>query len=349
MPKDDILYKILGVAPSTGSSGITAAYRRRALEHHPDKAGRDQASQNAAREKFTELAEAYDVLKDLVQRANYDQAGYQHVMKRAPGTPTNADIAEATKTFADFVTSNANGADNEEDMIEDLLDWWSDPGTPALKPQDSLRTQTTNFYALLTRLYDQYRLTHSSTTESDNRGEAASTAILRVAEEHFGTANANQLRAWGESVEGASEDLNPSTDQKYYDVNSELQPTPTAPTIKNLASHGSQYAKLWEKIDEAAPQKASLIRFERTINWGQIAGNLGNLTQKPSSSSEITAYMIAKDKWKNDMNTHGFPKAWDDGVEDKIINKSRPDYKPSKWPDSRASVETDNGDENTED
>lgn len=49
------------------------------------------------------------------------------------------------------------------------------------------------------------------------------------------------------------------------------------------------------------------------------------------------------------MNTHGFPKAWDDGVEDKIINKSRPDYKPSKWPDSRASVETDNGDENTED
>jgi len=175
MPKDDILYKILGVGPSTGSSGITAAYRRRALEHHPDKAGRDQASQNAAREKFTELAEAYDVLKDLVQRANYDQAGYQHVMKRAPGTPTNADIAEATKTFADFVTSNANGADNEEDMIEDLLDWWSDPGTPALKPQDSLRTQTTNFYALLTRLYDQYRLTHSSTTESDNRGEAAST------------------------------------------------------------------------------------------------------------------------------------------------------------------------------
>lgn len=66
MAKDDY-YDILGVSKSASADEIKKAFRRSAIEHHPDRGG-DEA-------KFKELNEAYEVLKDPEKRKRYDQFG----------------------------------------------------------------------------------------------------------------------------------------------------------------------------------------------------------------------------------------------------------------------------------
>ncbi|MBU6370538.1 MAG: DnaJ domain-containing protein [Patescibacteria group bacterium] len=60
-------YKILGVEKNASQEDIKKAFRKLALEHHPDKGG------NA--ERFKEASEAYSVLSDDKKRAQYDQFG----------------------------------------------------------------------------------------------------------------------------------------------------------------------------------------------------------------------------------------------------------------------------------
>lgn len=68
-------YEVLGVAKGAGADEIKKAYRKKALEYHPDKNPGDKA----AEEKFKEAAEAYDVLSDEQQRARYDRYGHAGV------------------------------------------------------------------------------------------------------------------------------------------------------------------------------------------------------------------------------------------------------------------------------
>lgn len=62
-------YDILGVSKSASADEIKRAYRKLAMEHHPDKHGGDDA-------KFKEIGEAYETLKDSTKRSNYDQFGH---------------------------------------------------------------------------------------------------------------------------------------------------------------------------------------------------------------------------------------------------------------------------------
>lgn len=61
-------YKILGVDKNAGADEIKKAFRKKAHEFHPDKAGGDEA-------KFKEANEAYQVLSDTKKRSQYDQYG----------------------------------------------------------------------------------------------------------------------------------------------------------------------------------------------------------------------------------------------------------------------------------
>ncbi len=65
-------YKILGVDADADDKAIKSAYRRLARKYHPDV-----SSEEGAEDKFKELAEAYEVLKDTDKRAQYDMVRQQ--------------------------------------------------------------------------------------------------------------------------------------------------------------------------------------------------------------------------------------------------------------------------------
>ena len=62
-------YDILGINPNATSGQIKVAYRRLALQYHPDK----NPENKLAEQRFIEVAEAYDVLSNPVKRDRYDR------------------------------------------------------------------------------------------------------------------------------------------------------------------------------------------------------------------------------------------------------------------------------------
>src|SRR5688572_17517036 len=70
MKKD--FYEILGVNKSATPEQIKKAYRKKAIEYHPDKNPGDKE----AEENFKTAAEAYEVLSDPDKKARYDQYGH---------------------------------------------------------------------------------------------------------------------------------------------------------------------------------------------------------------------------------------------------------------------------------
>ena len=66
MSKD--YYKILGVDKNASADDIKKAFKKSAMQHHPDRPGGNEA-------KFKEVNEAYQVLNDAEKRKRYDQFG----------------------------------------------------------------------------------------------------------------------------------------------------------------------------------------------------------------------------------------------------------------------------------
>ncbi|OQS00924.1 hypothetical protein ACHHYP_02149 [Achlya hypogyna] len=67
-------YKILGVPRDASGQTIKKAYRKKALEWHPDKhADRGEEASEEANKKFQEVAEAYEILSNEEKRARYDR------------------------------------------------------------------------------------------------------------------------------------------------------------------------------------------------------------------------------------------------------------------------------------
>ncbi len=66
-------YEVLGVSKSASEDEIKKAYRKVAMQYHPDRNPGDKASE----EKFKEAAEAYEILSDTDKKAKYDRYGHQ--------------------------------------------------------------------------------------------------------------------------------------------------------------------------------------------------------------------------------------------------------------------------------
>ena len=71
MAKQDY-YELLGVSKSADEKEIKRAYKKLAMQYHPDRTQGDKEKE----EKFKEIQEAYEVLSDKQKRANYDQYGH---------------------------------------------------------------------------------------------------------------------------------------------------------------------------------------------------------------------------------------------------------------------------------
>jgi molecular chaperone DnaJ len=83
MAKQDF-YEVLGVSKSASPDELKTAYRKLAMKHHPDR----NPSDKNAEQKFKEINEAYDVLKDDQKRAAYDRFGhaaFEQGSGRGPG------------------------------------------------------------------------------------------------------------------------------------------------------------------------------------------------------------------------------------------------------------------------
>ena len=74
-------YEILGVAKNASADEIKKAYRKVAMQYHPDRNPGDKA----AEEKFKEAAEAYEVLSDTDKKAQYDRYGHAGVAGNGRG------------------------------------------------------------------------------------------------------------------------------------------------------------------------------------------------------------------------------------------------------------------------
>lgn len=74
-------YKVLGVERKSSADDIRKAYRKLAMQYHPDKNPGDKKSE----EKFKEINEAYQVLSDDQKRARYDQLGSAYSNFRTSG------------------------------------------------------------------------------------------------------------------------------------------------------------------------------------------------------------------------------------------------------------------------
>jgi molecular chaperone DnaJ len=89
-------YATLGVSRDASDEDIKKAYRRLAMQYHPDKNG----GSKEAEEKFKEVTEAYDALRDPQKRASYDRFGEQGMRGGAAGGAyQHVDLSEALEIF----------------------------------------------------------------------------------------------------------------------------------------------------------------------------------------------------------------------------------------------------------
>jgi molecular chaperone DnaJ len=91
-------YEVLGVDRNATSEEIKKAYRKLALQYHPDRNPGDAT----AEEKFKEATEAYEVLRDGERRGRYDQYGHAGVRGRegeGGGFGVEFDLSDALRAF----------------------------------------------------------------------------------------------------------------------------------------------------------------------------------------------------------------------------------------------------------
>jgi molecular chaperone DnaJ len=121
-------YEVLGVTREVDSAELKVAYRRLAMQFHPDRNPND----HEAEAKFKEASEAYQVLSDAEQRARYDRFG--HDAARMGGFhPGFSDLGDVFGAFSDIFgdmfgqgrgggRSQARGADVETQLTISLLE-----------------------------------------------------------------------------------------------------------------------------------------------------------------------------------------------------------------------------------
>ena len=118
-------YEILGIGRDADDGQVKSAYRKMALQYHPDR----NPENPDAEEKFKEAAEAYSVLSDVQKRAAYDRYGHAGVQGAAGQSFDPNAFADFSDILGDFFgfsdlfgggRSRRNRAQRGEDLRYDL-------------------------------------------------------------------------------------------------------------------------------------------------------------------------------------------------------------------------------------
>ncbi|MBS1949026.1 MAG: molecular chaperone DnaJ [Bacteroidetes bacterium] len=101
-------YEILSVSKNASAEEIKKAYRKVAMQYHPDRNPGDKA----AEEKFKESAEAYEVLSDTEKRAQYDRYGHAGLNGRGSGGfgGSNMNMDDIFSQFGDIFGDDVFGS-----------------------------------------------------------------------------------------------------------------------------------------------------------------------------------------------------------------------------------------------
>src|SRR6201994_1961349 len=91
-------YEFLGVTRSCSDQELKTAYRRMAMQFHPDR----NPGNPEAEEKFKQASEAYQVLSDPQKRAAYDRYGHAGVSGGGPSGFEGFAAADVGDIFGDF-------------------------------------------------------------------------------------------------------------------------------------------------------------------------------------------------------------------------------------------------------
>lgn len=179
MSKQDF-YQTLGVSKSASADEIKKAYRKLAMQYHPDKNPGDKA----AEKKFKEISEANDVLSDAGKRAKYDQYGHDSFMhqNQGGGGPTADDI------FSAFMGGGGGG----ESIFESFFGGGSSRGESANSPQKgaSKRTSLTiSFLDAVKGVEKEIQITRYATCSSCDGSGAANPKAIKNCSQCRGTGN----------------------------------------------------------------------------------------------------------------------------------------------------------------
>ncbi len=120
MAKQDY-YELLKVSRSASADEIKAAYRKSALQHHPDRNPDDPH----AEEKFKAVSEAYEVLSDQKKREIYDRFGHEGLSGRGYSGPGSAEdifssFGSIFEDFFGFGGSSSRGSQSRARRGSDL-------------------------------------------------------------------------------------------------------------------------------------------------------------------------------------------------------------------------------------
>ena len=98
-------YEVLSITRTASGEEISVAYRKLALEYHPDRnPGNDEAIAS-----FKEAAEAYEVLSDAEKRARYDRYGHAGIDGQQGGAGHFTDVNDIFEAFGDIFGGGGGG------------------------------------------------------------------------------------------------------------------------------------------------------------------------------------------------------------------------------------------------
>ncbi len=110
-------YELLEVSKDASAAEIKKAYRKKALQFHPDK---NQGNPNAEKQ-FKGISEAYEVLSDENKRRLYDRYGKEGVQHGAGGHPGGAHHASMDEALRTFMNAFGGGGGGGEAIFESFF------------------------------------------------------------------------------------------------------------------------------------------------------------------------------------------------------------------------------------